>query len=332
MVEHGAYASLRRAVSDAGLLDRDYADYAWRGGVSLAILLVGLTLAAVAPPSAAMLLVAAAIIAFGSVQVALIGHDAGHLAVFGNRRLNHALGSACWSLLLGISFWYWSDRHNRHHGATNDAAADPDLQWASVIAYSEVLLAGTPRRWTWLTRHQAIIGPAYALLLPFAFRLEGWHFALRELSGPRRVVDLALLMLSTLAWLLPAAQFGVWWLAVFVTSQILAGLYLSLAIAPNHVGMRIWPAGTPLTFLERQVLSSRNVAPGPIWDFVFGGLNYQIEHHLFPTMPRRHLAGARSLVKPFCRAHGLPYTELGAFASYRLVLAELQRVGRAARA
>jgi fatty acid desaturase len=123
---------------------------------------------------------------------------------------------------------------------------------------------------------------------------------------------------------------GWWWLAVFALSQALAGLYLALAIAPNHVGMPIWPVGTPLPFLERQLLSSRNVAPSPVWDFVFGGLNYQIEHHLFPSMPRSNFGRARALVKPFCAARRLPYTETGALSAYRLVLLELRRVGRSA--
>ena len=73
-------------------------------------------------------------------------------------------------------------------------------------------------------------------------------------------------------------------------------------------------------------------APNPVWDFVFGGLNYQVEHHLFPTMPRVNFSRARKLVMPFCAGHDLHYEEMGAFASYRLVVAELRRVARAASA
>ena len=75
------------------------------------------------------------------------------------------------------------------------------------------------------------------------------------------------MVLSTLAWLLPVAAMSWWWLAVFQLSQSLAGLYLALAIAPNHKGMPTWAPGMALSFLERQVLSSRNVAPNRLWDF-----------------------------------------------------------------
>jgi len=144
------------------------------------------------------------------------------------------------------------------------------------------------------------------------------------------VIELAFVALSLLAWLVPAVWLGWAWVVTFAIGQVLAGLYLALAIAPNHKGMPTWPAGEPLSFLDRQVLSSRNIVPHPITDFVFGGLNYQIEHHLFPSMPRVHFGRARALVKPFCLARGLPYQEMGAFASYRLVVSELQRVSRKA--
>ena len=155
---------------------------------------------------------------------------------------------------------------------------------------------------------------------------------MRRLRGGRRATELALLVASGVGWLLPSLALGTAWLAIFMLTQILAGVYLALAIAPNHKGMPIWPAGAAPGFLERQVLSSRNLRPHPVVDFVFGGLNYQIEHHLFPSMPRVHLARARAIVKPFCLERGLPYAEMGVLASYRLVLSELQRVGRTAAA
>jgi fatty acid desaturase len=324
----GGYGELRRAVVGAGLLERAYAYYLWRTALSFAVLATGILLPFLLAPSGPALVVSALAIGFGSVQVALIGHDAGHLAVFDGASANRALGSACWSLSLGISFRYWQDRHNRHHTSTNDAAADPDLQWAGLVAYSEVVASARPNRSTWLTRYQAILGPLYTLFLPFAFRYEGWQFTRRHLRGIGQTIEMGLMAISGVAWLLPTVYLGWWWLAVFLVSQTIAGLYLALAIAPNHKGMPMWPAGTSLTFLERQVLSSRNVAPNRVWDFVFGGLNYQVEHHLFPTMPRVNFGKARRLVKPFCTAQGLPYTEMGAFASYRLVISELRRVAR----
>jgi fatty acid desaturase len=323
-----SYAALRHRVVAAGLLERAYLYYAWRGGVSFALLAFGAVVAGTLPMAAWSMPLESALLAFGSVQVALVGHDAGHLAVFKSARANWTLGWLCWTLTLGIGFWYWYDRHNRHHASTNDVSADPDLQWAGLVAYSDDLAMRPQTRSRWLIRHQALLGPLLTLGLAFAFRAESWAFAIRQLQGPRRVIEVSGLGASLLLWLAPVVVLGWAWMVVFALGQVLAGLYLALAIAPNHKGMPMWAAGTQLTFLERQVLSSRNVVPHPITDFVFGGLNYQIEHHLFPTMPRVHLRRARAIVAPYCRAHGLAYVEMGAFASYRLVVAELRRVSR----
>src|SRR5205823_7800496 len=125
----------------------------------------------------------------------------------------------------------------------------------------------------------------------------------------------------------PTFFIGVPWLAAYVVSQALGGLYLGLAVAPNHKGMPTWTRQTRLSFLERQVLSSRNVRPGRVTDFVLGGLNYQIEHHLFPSMPRANLRHAQPLVHQFCLHHGIPYSQTSALGSYVQVLRHLHALG-----
>ena len=327
-----AYAQLRERIDEAGLLDRAYSYYCWRGGVSLSLLLgaIALTLRLIGQPG--FLPIGGLLLALGSVQVALIGHDAGHLAIFRQSRANRLAGYACWSLLLGIGFAYWADRHARHHANTNDLTTDPDLQWAGLVAYSDVAIGARQRRHAWLLKYQAVLGPVYTLGLAFAFRAEGWAFALHRLRGLARIGEITCLSVSAVAWLAPAALVGPAWLAAYALGQILAGLYLALVIAPNHKGMPLWPHAATPSFLERQVLSSRNVASSGCVDFLFGGLNYQIEHHLFPTMPRNHFKSASAIVRPFCEAHGLAYDETSVWASYAIVLRELVRVGRRASA
>src|SRR5262249_8553475 len=130
------YVELRAAVVGKGLLERDRVYYAWRSAVSFAVLAGGLILGVAQPGHSPLSgVLASLVIAFGSVQVALIGHDAGHLAIFKTARANLAAGWLCWSLVLGIGFPYWSDRHTRHHTRTNDLSLDPDLQWAGLVAY-----------------------------------------------------------------------------------------------------------------------------------------------------------------------------------------------------
>jgi fatty acid desaturase len=107
----------------------------------------------------------------------------------------------------------------------------------------------------------------------------------------------------------------------------LFGLYLGCSFAPNHKGMPILREADELDFLRRQVLTSRNVAGSRLVDFVLGGLNYQIEHHLFPNMPRPNLRRAQPLIRAFCQQRDLAYSEASLFGSYAQAVHHLHTVG-----
>jgi fatty acid desaturase len=62
-------------------------------------------------------------------------------------------------------------------------------------------------------------------------------------------------------------------------------------------------------------------------DLMLGSLNYQIEHHLFPNMPRPNLRRAQAIVRAYCREHHVPYTEVGLIGSYRAALTHLHELG-----
>ena len=84
------------------------------------------------------------------------------------------------------------------------------------------------------------------------------------------------------------------------------GIYMGASFAPNHKGMPIIPADAKLDFFSKQVLTSRNVSGGFWASALLGGLNYQVEHHLFPNMPRPHLAEAREIVREHARTSTCP--------------------------
>ncbi len=115
---------------------------------------------------------------------------------------------------------------------------------------------------------------------------------------------------------------------VFVLLQMAVfGVLLGGAFAPNHKGMPLVPKDVRVDFLRRQVLMSRNIRGGRIIDFMMGGLNYQIEHHLFPSMPRPNLAKVRPLVQAHCARHSVTYTETSLIDSYAIVVRYLNQVG-----
>ena len=94
------------------------------------------------------------------------------------------------------------------------------------------------------------------------------------------------------------------------------GVYMGCSFAPNHKGMPTIPAGQKLDFLRKQVLTTRNVRGGLFTDFLLGGLNYQVEHHLFPNMPRANLRKAQPIVRAYCARLQVAYTETSLIGSY----------------
>ncbi len=120
---------------------------------------------------------------------------------------------------------------------------------------------------------------------------------------------------------------GIWQAGVFLlVHQLLSGLYLGSIFAPNHKGMPVLDKESDLGFLYRQMATARNVKAHPVTDFWYGGLNYQIEHHLFPSMPRNRLKEAQRLIKTFCQEHAIPYYETSMLESYREILQHLHQV------
>jgi fatty acid desaturase len=109
-------------------------------------------------------------------------------------------------------------------------------------------------------------------------------------------------------------------IAFILAHQCVFGFYMGLLFAPNHKGMPVRSgAGEALDWATRQILTARNLVSNRVIDSLYDGLNYQIEHHLFPRMPSGNLRRARPMLRRFCAENSLPYVETGVLASYREV-------------
>ena len=320
------YTELSRQIKQAGLLDRRRGWYAARVGLNLALLAAGWAVFAVLGESWWQLAVAA-YLAVVFTQLAFVGHDAGHRQIFRSRRANDRVGLLHANLLAGVSFDWWVGKHNRHHSNPNHEDLDPDI---SITA-----LAFTPDQAS--SKHG---------LIRLVARYQGWLFfplllfeaahlhtasvkAVLRGRGRANAVE-GLLLLAHVAGYVTALVLVLSPLQALVflaVQQGLFGLYLGCAFAPNHKGMPTLTAADELDFLRRQVLTSRNVAGSRLVDFVLGGLNYQIEHHLFPNMPRPNLCHAQPLIRAFCQHHDLPYVEASLFGSYAQAVRHLHAVG-----
>jgi len=184
----------------------------------------------------------------------------------------------------------------------------------------------------WFTRRQGLF--FFPLLL-----LEGLHLHVQSVRSlwDRRATTVQRLELAVLAIRFTAYVAAVLWLLplgmgfAFLGVQLAVfGLYMGASFAPNHIGMPIIAREVKLDFFAKQLRTSRNVTGGWWVTALMGGLNYQIEHHLFPSMPRPHLAAARRLVREHCRTLDVPYTQANLIAAWGVVIQHLNHVGLAA--
>jgi len=278
-------------------------------------------------------LAVAAFLAVVFAQIGFIGHDAGHQQIFQSRRANHLVGLVHGNLAIGLSYGWWVDKHNRHHAHPNTEDKDPDIEIGALAFTAGQAWAKRSRLTRFIARHQRYL--FFPLLLLEAVQLHVSSVQAIAGRGVRhRSREALLLAVHAVGYLtmvllvlspLKAAVF-------IVVQQALFGLYLGCAFAPNHKGMPMLGADDQTDFLRRQVLTSRNVRGGWLVDFVLGGLNYQIEHHLFPNMPRPNLRRAQDVVKGFCHRHNVAYCETTLLRSYAQALRHLHQVGEPLRA
>jgi fatty acid desaturase len=318
---------LSRQVKQAGLLERRPGRYVWKITVTAALLAGGWAVFVLVGDSWWQLAVAA-FLAVMFTQAGFLGHDAGHRQISSSRRASYILGILYGNLGIGLSYGWWTDKHNRHHAHPNTEGADPDISM-KVLAFTASQARasrGLPRL---AFRYQAYL--FFPLLLGEAVSLHAASIrALVSRDSRGRLAEAALLAIHLAGYLtvvflvLPPVKAVVF----ILVQQGLFGLYLGASFAPNHKGMPILGPADRSDFLKRQVLTSRNVRGGWFTDLALGGLNYQIEHHLFPSMPRHNLRRSQALIKEFCQQRGLPYCEASAAGSYAQALRYLNTIGR----
>jgi fatty acid desaturase len=322
-----AYAELSRLIKHAGLLDRRPGYYTRHSIVLLAMCAVGVAAFAGLGDSWWQVCVAA-YVAVLSTQLGFLGHDAGHRQIFTSARANERLGVLLANLCVGFSYGWWIDKHSRHHAHPNDEEKDPDIG-AGALAFTTAQVLRSHRVGRAFYRYQAWTFFPLLLLEALNLRVSSIGYLLTNRSR-RRLREVLLITVHVAAYLgLVFLTMSPLKAAVFIAvHQGLFGLYLGCSFAPNHKGMPTLTAAEAADYLRRQVLTSRNVRGRWSTDFALGGLNYQIEHHLFPSMPRGNLRHAQHIVKDFCDSHQVSYLESGFIASYAQALRHLNTVGR----
>lgn len=325
-------------VRGAGLLDRRAGYYAVTIGLTVAAWVGGWGLLVLVGNSWAALGVA---VLLGAVftQLGFLGHDAGHQQAFATRRANRALGLLVANGLIGLSFGWWVPKHDAHHAHPNQVGLDPDVGGTrasltagttsgagGVCARAVAGLRGHAGRWA--SRWQAQLFLPLMVLRSAGMQVLGAKRLIRQrdraaaLEAVLIVVQLST-YLGVVLWVLSPLRA----VAFVAVQQAMFSIYLGCSFAPNHKAMPLIEEPAGMGSARRQVVTSRNIRGGRLTDFSPGGLDYQIEHHLFPSMPRPNLRHAQRLVRAFCLESGLGYSEASLVGSFTDILRHLHAAG-----
>lgn len=320
------FSELHKRVKAEGLLDLVPGYYIGRLTLNASFLVAGLVAFFLVGDSWWQLLVALWMGLCGG-QSAFMWHDAGHKAMFRSKRAASAMGYLHANFINGVSYGWWVNHHNRHHSNPNHLDMDPDIGRRTAIFDLKQYASRTGIK-RFIVRYQSVL--FFVLLVLESLKMH--KTAVKSIAAgqtKRPVLESALLLLRVVLYL--TAVFTVLSpglaIAFVLVQQASLGVYFGMIFAPNHKGMSVRDGEEEnLDWLERQVLTSRNIRPSLVIDFVYGGLNYQVEHHLFPAMPQKNLPRARELTRAYCAERGVPYHEVGFWASYREVATYLHRV------
>lgn len=323
------FTALTTRVKGEGLMARSY-HYYWGKLIGLPALIgVIVTLSFMLGDSWWQMGLAVAF-ALVMTQIAFLGHDAAHRQIFASPKWNEWVSLVVINLFVGMGLGWWQGKHNKHHAAPNKVETDPDIGTGALAYTPDGVRSRRTAFGRWITPKQSYYFFPLLLLAGLQLHVNGTARLLKRGPVKRRWVELAFIVtrhtaVITFAFLamspLIATAFILVQLAVF-------GFYLAMTFAPNHIGMPIVPKDVKIDFLRRQVLMSRNISGGRGVDTLMGGLNFQIEHHLFPSMSRPNLRRVAPIVREHCRTLGIAYHETSLARSYVEVASYLNRVGR----
>lgn len=284
-------------------------------------------------------------------QCGWLAHDFLHHQVFKNRAYGDLMGVMVGNLFQGFSVQWWKSKHNAHHAVPNLHASspeasdgDPDIDTMPILAWT-LRMAEAAKESSFgrfMINWQAVFYFPVLLFARLAWAHQSWVFVFggygqhsvkgaamdkKKMAYPL-LEKLALIFhyawLFTVMYHMPVVNA----LMYFIVSQTSCGLMLAIVFGLGHNGMAVYPADERPDFWKLQVTTTRNVTSNPFVDWFCGGLQYQVDHHLFPMLPRHNLKKVHVLVESFCKEYNVTYHEADMITGTWEVLSHLHKVSQ----
>eukprot|EP00184_Porphyridium_aerugineum_P004011 CAMPEP_0184707480 /NCGR_PEP_ID=MMETSP0313-20130426/37291_1 /TAXON_ID=2792 /ORGANISM="Porphyridium aerugineum, Strain SAG 1380-2" /LENGTH=489 /DNA_ID=CAMNT_0027169055 /DNA_START=171 /DNA_END=1640 /DNA_ORIENTATION=- len=277
-------------------------------------------------------------------QCGWLAHDFLHHQVFQNRLFNNIAGLFVGNIFQGFSVSWWKMKHNHHHAAPNVtetvAGGDPDIHTYPLLLWSEKLIEGSAEEIKSLPRflvtNQKIFYWPILCCARVSWVIQSLLFQVAPTwnfvgGNAWRSLEILCLFLhhAIYIWLVAQIPTIPQKLVFMVLSQATGGLFIGVVFTVGHNAMEIL---TPeemkdTDFIRMQLVTTRNIDPSPFNIWFSGGLSHQVEHHIWPSLPRHSLPKAREIVMAFCDKYGLKYYSRGLIEGNIEVAQLLARVG-----
>ena len=262
------------------------------------------------------------IITLASMGVSTNAHTASHNAVSDTPWVNRALTFFGYPFFLQVSASFWRQKHLViHHPHPNQEGVDYDADLSPYFALTENEVRRAGRLHRWLYRYQWFYLPLFLVGNGLNVVLSGWAYLLRKLADPKarsaqHWVDLGMLLLHYVVWVgIPMLIFSATDVILFALVRFALISYAMFALfAPAHFpseALMIEPDASDLDLIHKQTLTTVNYRTGWLGRLLCGGVEYQIEHHLFPSVSPTHYPRLSKWVRAYCEEHGYPYRTLG---------------------
>uniref|UniRef100_A0A8C2JZ98 Fatty acid desaturase 2 n=1 Tax=Cyprinus carpio TaxID=7962 RepID=A0A8C2JZ98_CYPCA len=268
------------------------------------------------------------ILATAQSQAGWLQHDFGHLSVFKNSRWDHLLHKFVIGHLKGASAGWWNHRHFQHHAKPNIFKKDPDVNMlnAFVVGNVQPVEYGVKKIKTLPYNHQHkyffFIGPP--LLIPVYFQFQ----IIQNMITHGLWVDLMWCISYYVRYFLCYTQFYsmLWAVLLFNIVRFMESHWFVWVTQMSHIPMDI-DYEKHQDWLNMQLDATCNIEQSFFNDWFSGHLNFQIEHHLFPTMPRHNYWRAAPRVRALCDKYGVKYQEKGLYEAFVDIVRSLEKSG-----
>ncbi|XP_072180684.1 acyl-CoA 6-desaturase-like [Diadema setosum] len=274
-------------------------------------------------------IVCTSLIATLQAQCGWVQHDFGHLSCFKSTFWNHFFHYFLMSSIKGASAKWWTHMHYQHHAKPNVINKDPDVRLEKLFVVGEkmpitVAESGESNMpFNHQHKYFFIIGPP--LLFPVYFQFMIYRHMIKR----REWVDLACNLVYYIRFLYCYVPLMTWWqlLLFYETFRVMESIWFTWVSQSNHIPMEI-DEDKARPWLELQLHATCNLEKSWFNDWFTGHLNFQIEHHLFPTMPRHNLFRISPYVKSLCKKHNVEYKTKTLLEGFADIIRSLKTSGQ----